>query len=100
MYNKATDEILESMRSLNATIGTVQAADLIGISPKGFKRFLENSNPLPDYAIEVTDEGERRTFRIFTERFASFLSCGDPHIEITELEIEPEELIDFRPDPS
>ena len=95
MYNDATDKALESMKSMDVTIGTGRAAEILGISPRCFKKYLENTNPLPDYAIEVTDDGERRTFRILTERFALFLSCGEPNIEIKGIEIEPGDPIGF-----
>ncbi len=78
MINKETMRIMNDLQDCTATIGTNRAAETLGISPKGFKRYLEGLEKLPDWAIEVTDGGERRTFRILTERFASFLSCSYP----------------------
>lgn len=87
MYNNATTKAIERMKDLDVTIGTIRAAELLGISPRGFRRYLEKCETLPDYAIEVTDEGSRRTFRILTERFATFLSCGDPVLIDDEHEV-------------
>ena len=99
MYNNATTKAIEGMKNLDITIGTIRAAEILGISPKGFKRYLEKCETLPDYAIEVTDEGDRRTFRILTERFATFLSCGEANVNIEEIEIESvDHVCGFRPE--
>lgn len=83
MINKETMRIMNDLSDCAATIGTNRAAETLGLSPKGFKRYLEGLEKLPDWAIEVTDEGERRTFRILTERFAAFLSAVYPLTEET-----------------
>lgn len=97
MINKETMRIMNELSECAATIGTNRAAETLGLSPKGFKRYLEGLEKLPDWAIEVTDEGERRTFRILTERFAAFISASYPMIEencVEEEELE-KEIIGF-----
>lgn len=98
MYNRATTKMIESMKELAPMIGTDAAARILGISPKGFKRYLENCKTLPDYAIEVTDEGTCRTFRIFTERFATFLCCGEATVAVEEDGIGNGNVVGFRPE--
>lgn len=77
MINTATELIIDELKDCGATIGTKKAAELLGISPRGFKQTLERAATLPDWAVEVTNAGERRTFRILTERFASYIGAKE-----------------------
>lgn len=71
--NKETQDILNRLEEMPAVISPTSTARLIHVSPSRFMALLQRD--LPPYAVETTLPGEgRRTFRIYTERLAKWLT--------------------------
>ena len=65
MINKETMRIMNDLQDCTATIGTNRAAETLGISPKGFKRYLEGLEKLPDWGRSKSQTGENDGLSVF-----------------------------------